>query len=313
MIKILFGEEPYIIDKRIAEIVKKISCPEMNLHYFDSVCEGMKELIETLPVLDDVRVIILSLDELKSDEKLIEIIKNVPETTDFIIEAKKVDRNSKIYKLAKTNNYLQECNKLTDIQLKKFVFDILTHKGAKITNNAYAKMVERMGYFQDANVSLYTVEIFVRQLSFLTSIITDEDISKVIPQTSNEKIFELTKALISGNESACFSLALDFIDRGENVIAMLSSMLRYFRLGFKASLFKDYKKSELGALLGAPVYQYEGALAISEDALNCILDTIQEAINGIKTGKCEADNMFLLALGKINSILFPSNVAHAAR
>lgn len=313
MVKILYGEEPYIIDKRIEEEVKKVSCPEMNLHYFDSVCEGIQELIETLPVMDDVRVVILSLDELKSDEKLIEIMRDVPETTDFIIEAKKVDRNSKIYKLAKTNNYLQECNKLTEMQLKKFVFDILTQKGAKITNNAYEKMVERMGYFQDANVSLYTVEIFVKQLSFLSLIITEEDIAKVIPQTSNEKIFELTKALISRNESECFSLALDFIDRGENVIAMLSAMLRYFRLGFKASLFKDYKKSELGALLGAPVYQYEGALSISEDVLNCILDTIQEAINGIKTGKCEADNMFLLAVGKINSILNHSKVAGAAR
>lgn len=312
MIKILYGEEPYIIDKRIEEAVKQISCPEMNLQFFDTVNDELKATVECVPLLDERRVVVLALDELKSDEKLMEILSMVPDTTDFIIETKKVEANTKIYKLAKKSNYLQECVKLTESQLKKFILGILNEKGVKITNSAYAVMVNRMGYLNDPNVSLYTVDIYVRQLSFLATIITEDEIAKVIPQTSNEKIFELTKVLIAGKESECFTLALDFIERGENVIAMLSAMLRFFRLGFKASLFKDYKKSELGALLGAPVYQYEGALSINEQALNNILDTIQQAINGIKTGKCGADNMFLLAIGKINSILHPSKVAGAA-
>ena len=89
---------------------------------------------------------------------------------------------------------------------------------------------------------------------------------------------------------------------------MLSMLLRTFRLAFKASLYKN--QQELGVLLGVPVYQYKNALDIPVTSLNKIIDIINCAINSIKTGRCDAENIFILTIGNIFSVLYPSKIAN---
>lgn len=307
-IHIVTGNEPYIIDKKVSEIKRNINVPEMDLSVHEQLNENCKESIKSLPMFNENRVVILSLDEIKGSDgdELIKIIKKAPATTNLCIVVKNLDKRTVFYKyIKKQKNMLIECNKLKENQLMQFVFAILKEKSAKITNSAYSVLVKRINYFEDADVSLYTVEVFVRQLMYLSSIITDEEVQKVVRESSSEKIYVLTKSILSGEQEKTFSLALDFIDRGENIIGMLSMMLRVFRLSYKASLYKELAKAELGTLLGVPLFQFQDALSVPDELLNLVLDIIQDGINGIKSGHCEAENMFLFVLGKIISLLHP--------
>jgi DNA polymerase III delta subunit len=311
-VKVLFGDEPFIIDKKVTDIKKSIVYPEMNLSCYNEFTEAVRSAVETLPIMDEKRVIILSLNELKNDDGLLKVIKTMPTSTDFIIVAKEIDKRTSLFKYLKGQNMTFEFCKLSEPLLKKFVLDIMSEKSTKITNTAYSQMINRINYFDDPDVSLYTVSTYVRQLMFLSTVITEDEILKVVPSSSNDKVYELSKAILSGKEARAFSLALDFIDRGENIIGMLSMMLRVFRLGFKASLYSEVNKTELGALLGVPVFQFQDALSIPEESLSSILDIIQDAVNGIKNGRCEATNMFLFAIGKIFSLLYPSRAAYTS-
>lgn len=304
---VITGEEPYIIDKMVAKIKEQIRFPEMNLSSFEQLDEEVRGIIKSIPMVDEKRVVILSFDEIKGSDsdELLKTVKGIPVTTEFVVVARSIDKRSAFYKFVKKEEKLQECNKLTETQLRRFAFDILEEKGSKITNSAYSLLVKHMNYFEDPEVSLYTVEVFIRQLMYLSTIITDYEVQKVVPESSNEKIYMLTKAMLSGNQEKTFSLALDFIEREENVIGVLSMMLRVFRLAYKASLYDDYNKAELGSLLGVPLYQFQDALSVRKESLNLVLDTIQIGINAIKSGKCDADNMFIIVLGKIFSVLNP--------
>lgn len=307
-ISVITGNEPYIIDKMVSKVKEQVKFPEMNLTIGEQLNEDMRDIIMSMPMVDEKRIVILSLDEIKGSDsdELLKIAKLVPDTTDFVIVSGNIDKRSAFYKFAK-KEMLKECNKLTETQLQRFVFDILKERNGKITSSAYSLLIKHINYLEDPAVSLYTVEIYVRQLMYLSTIITDYEVTKVVPESSSEKIYMLTKAILSENQEKAFAMALDFVDRGENIIGILSMMLRVFRLAYKASLYSDYGKAELGSLLGVPLYQFQDALVVPETALSFILDTIQDAINGIKTGRCDAHNMFLIAIGKVCSIVHPSN------
>lgn len=307
-VKIFYGSEPYIIDKKLK---REISCSNLDIYYHDEFSDNLVQDLQTVSFFDEKRVVVLTTDELKSDERLLDTIKSVSNSTDFFIVARNIDKRSSIYKYAKRHGLLFEFQKLNEIQLKKFVFQLLSQNGTKITNRAYNLMLERIDYFNNPDVTLYTVEIYVKQLLFLSKVITEKEVSLVVPETSNEKVYQLTKAILYNHKDKAFALAVDFTLRGENIIGMLSMMLRVFRLAFKSTLYNDVSNKMLGALLGVPVFQFQDALSIPENILGYVLDIIQESINGIKSGRCDAETMFLLAIGKIIETLYPSNKVKA--
>lgn len=310
-VKIIYGNEPYYIDKVILQLKEKIQYPEMNLSTFEDFSDAVISACDTFPVVDNKRLVILTLEQNKGEEGLLSLIKSVPDFTDLVIVTKYVDKRTNLYKYAKNENLLKECGKLTEGQLRVFIHTVLSEQSAKITDSAYSMLSKRMNYFDDPDINLYTVEIYVKQLCFLSKIITEEEITKVVPPTSNEKAYALTNSILAGQYDKSFSLALEFIERGENPIGLLSMMQRIFRLGFKASMYEEVDKSNLGKLLGVPVFQFQDALHIPFDQLNLILNIIQDSINGIKTGRCEAENLFLLTIGKILSMLYPAKLKSA--
>lgn len=301
-IKIVYGDEPYIIDKVVQGFKENIKFPELNLNIYEEICDTVKISVETMPLMDEKRLVILNLNEIKGEDVL-KLVKDVPDSTDLVIISKVLDQRTALYKKAKKEQLLKECCKLTEPQLKTFVFKLLEKNATKITNSAYGMLSKRMNYFDDPDVSLYTVEIFVKQLCLLNKVITEEEIQNVLKPTSNEKTYRLTNFILIGHSEKSFALAQEFIDRGENPIGLLSMMQKIFRLGYKASLYKEVNKAEIGKMLGEPVFKFQDALNIPEDKLNKVLDIIQDAISGIKTGKCESKNMFLISIGKMISVL----------
>lgn len=305
--RVLFGDEPYIIDKKVEELIKGITYPETNLSYFDEFNDALKNILNTYPLMDEKRLVVLTLDDFKCDDTMIKVMKNTPDFTELVIVSKSVDKRSTHYKILSKENMIFECCKLTENQLKKFVLNTLDQGCSKISNSAYGLLIQRLNYFQNPDVSLYTVEIFLKQLMFLNKVITDEEIYRVMPETSQDKLYALSKAILTGKADKAFSLALDFIDRGENTIGMLTLLHRVFKLAYKASLYDDVNKAELGSLLGVPVFQFQDALSVPEDVLSHVLDVLQDAINGIKSGRCDAENMFLLAVGSVYTAIYPSD------
>lgn len=297
---VLCGNEPYIIDKKIENIKKEVLFPEVNLLSSEELNPNVIEAIKAFPLAEEKRVVILHLQ--CKGEELISLIKESPATTLLVIVTKEIDKRSAFYKFAEKNGFIKECNKLTPTQLMKFTFEILNKNGCKITNAAYDLFLKRTNYFDDPEVNLYFIEHYLNQLIFTSKIITEKEILLVVPESSNEKVYMLTKSILSGCYEKAFTLVLNYINQEENIIGILSLLLRVFRLAFKAAIYDD-KKAELGSLLGVPLYQFQDALSIPAENINSIIDIIQGAINGIKAGQCDANEMLIVSIGKVISVI----------
>lgn len=306
-VSVIYGDEPYVIDSKLKEIKKQIQCPELNLSYYDELTEDVVSSIEMTPFLDEKRVVILTLDEIKGSDELLQLVKSVPSTTEFVIIGNSIDKRSKLYKYFKSQNMLFECNKVQMNVFKKFVFRFLEQKNVKMTEPAYVLLCSALNYVECLDVNLYTVEIYLEQLVYGCSnnMITEIDIKNIISSNVSNSIFYLLDALVTNDVSKVFSLSLEYIERGENLIGILSLLVRSFRIAYKISLFKDLSDPEIEKNIGISMRHFANIRRFSSKVFTAVLDDLSSAINGIKSGKAESDALFLITMGKVNDLLFP--------
>ena len=212
MVKVLVGKEPYCIDKVIEEKVQKISFPEMNISYFDGFSSEVQTICQTFPVMDSKRLVVVSVRELR--EEILKYLK-VPEFTELVILPESTDRRTTVYKGLKKSGVIEEHDKLSEKQLQAFIMRFLKQNSGMMTEKAFYYLVERTRYIDDDDVNLYTVEVYLKQLMLLGSVITEESISKIIPPACKEEVYALSKALTDGDPSYALWLCREFLERGE--------------------------------------------------------------------------------------------------
>lgn len=300
MVKILYGNEPYRIDKEIDKVIKDIAVREMNVSYFTELTAEINELVHTVPFVDRKRIVILMLDSLTDDCK---DYMSVPDFVELLIIPERVDKRTKFVKSLPKDIWV-DCNKLNEHQLKTFVLRVLNGKGGQITDQAYHTLIERLDYFNSEASSLYTVETALKQLLFLGSVITPENVKRIVPPSNNESVFELSKALLDGDVHKTFALSNAFLERGEQPIALLSLLLRPFQLGYKASLYSSKELSKACSDIGVSEYQLKNFIGYDDDTLNHALDIIQNGITDMKTGR--ASGSFLQTISRLFLLLHPS-------
>ena len=298
MLRVLYGKEPYRIDKVIEESKKMISMQEINISYYENLSSEVQSLCFTYPLLDSSRLVIVSVDALTEE---IMSYKTIPEFTNLIILPKTVDKRKELYKKLEKEGFLEVYDKLTEKQLKIFILRFLKTNGGKITESAFCFLVERSGYLEEEQVDLYTIEIYLQQLLLLSDTITKEGIEQVIPLTCREEVYELSKMLMIGNMEQVISLSMEFLERGESPIALLSLLLRSFRLGYKVSLFDFSEQQEVCSKIGISMYQIKGMKQYPKEIWNGAMDIIQEGMLGIKEGGGNA--RFLLTISKLVFLL----------
>ena len=300
MFKILYGNEPYRIDKAVAKCKKEIKEPGINVGFFDSLGKDVLALCRTYPFLEENRLVVVSVDSL-TDEVL--NFMDIPEFTNLFVLPSACDKRTGLFKKLSNAGLTEELNKLTENQLRTFIVKYLKNNGGLITERAYEHLVERSGYFENDNVNLYTIEIYLKQLMLLGTVITDENVNRIIHPSCNENVYALTKALLSNDGEYTIDLCKRLLERGEQPIALLSLLLRTFRLGYKASLFTTESLNEVSALIGVSAYQLKGTLCYPKEILNNALDIIQEGIANVKSGG--GKNSFLFTIAKLILILHP--------
>lgn len=300
MLKVMFGSEPYCIDKAIEGMKKEISFTEMNVSCFEGLPSEAEALCRTVPFMDSRRLIVASVEALTDD--VLRYL-DIPEFTELVILPGCIDKRREVYKALDKAGCIEAYGKLTENQMRAFVLRHLKTCGGKMTERAFRYFAERTGYLEEEAVNLYAVEVYLRQLLLLGPAITEESIRRIVPPACNEQVFALSKALADGNMERAIWLGREFLERGESSVAILSLLLRPFRLGYKASLYPPGERTGACALIGVPAYQIKGVMRYPEEVLNRAMDVIQEGIAAIKKGG--GDSMFLLTLVKLVFTLCP--------
>lgn len=308
MLSVLYGNEPYLIE----DIVKKAQMEVSDISFakFNDFSHDVIEYAAQYPFCGTKQVAIVYMSTLDKNDILTDYIDNPSVTTDIYISVGEVDKRTSLYKKLLKENMLHECNKLNQELFQKFVLREIKRNNSKIDKETFFYFQKQSGYFESADVTLHTINIYLKQLAYndQDGIITKDDIDIFITETLDQTSLSLAKFLLKQEETEMFNLAKMLIDKKENPITMLSLITRSFRLAYKATLYEELGAKEIATLIGVPTYQFKDGLMYKAEILEKALDCLQDGVNQIKEGEANSGIIFYITLGSILTLLKEGNL-----
>lgn len=296
MLKVLYGNEPYLIRCEIEKA--KASVDDMNFSEFDELSDNVYELAFQYPFMTNKQVLVVSLEKLP-DNDFVDRLKNIPSFTELYLLPSKVDKRTGVYKKLNKMGVLQEINKLDNGHFLKLCSQFIQREGSSISDEVLRYFSKYIGYADDEEVTLFSVEIAIKQLCHSSKEINIDDIHSLVKRTTNQKTWELSSVLLSLDGKKLYKLSNQFLSERESPIGMLSLLLRTFRLAYKASLLKGEKPKQIEEHIGVPIYQFKDALRFRPETLSKVMDILQQGVNRIKGGCAEPEVVFRATLGQV--------------
>ena len=275
MVKVIYGEEPYLIDHtknqflKGADVVNMYSEWDENIDFSSSMLWNKVVFVFkcSFPTKSEV------LKKLISSEQDDVVILFLPGVT--------VDKRTSMVKEMDKNNCLINCKKFAVDRVRKFLRGIL----GTVDDETLSYLINRVGYYEDESINLYSLEIVAKKLVFFEEKITRSLIEREVSENITSKAYELFGFLIRKNMEKYFSV-YEELSKDENTIAILSNLLRAVRIGYKAKLLSSPNASkEIGVL---PI-ALQDSQKLPKDILLDLCDTFQEGVNLIKSGVSEKD------------------------
>lgn len=311
MIKILYGQEKYLIEKEIKAIKKENHIDSLNITTYDLELVSLKQIIEdanSISLFTSTKMIIVENSYIftgtipkkvvEQDISLLESYIENPNDTIliFIVNKEKLDERKKIVKLAKKKNLLFEYNKVSN--LTKFIADEL--KDYQISSSDISLFIDRVGE------DLGTIEQEIQKIKLYKEDekqITHQDILNLTSKTINTNIFLLIENIVLNKKEEAISSYREMVKLGQEPIMILIMLANQFRLIYQSKKLyqKGYSKRDIASLLKAHPYAVEKALEKGRDFTDSLLlKFIYDLANldiQIKSGQIDKDiaiEMFIL-------------------
>ncbi len=309
---LLYGQEQFLIDKEVKNIISKSNIEEINISKYDLEFNTIKEILEdanTISLFDNNKLIIVenafifsrtSSKKIDDIDLLEEYLKNSNQNTIiiFIDNQEKIDNVKKIVKLIHSNGIIKEFNKEKYItKTVKTMFD-----DYKINNSDIEYFIKRVGnnleiiYQEIEKLKIYKID---------DKKITREDIDNICIEFIDVDIFKFVDDIINKNKKNAIKTYKELLKINEEPIKIIALIASKFRLMYQASTLtrKGYTEENISEILG--VHKYPVHLAITTGykynpkVLLNYLDLLADLDIGIKTGTKDKElalELFILSL-----------------
>ena len=247
---IFYGKEYYLIENAIKEIKSTLNdgMIDFNLDVIDGKETTLDQLIssiETLPFMDDKKVVILKDFELlkgkkknftDEDEKYFtDYVDNIPSTTTLVLVVYgDIDKRKSLIKKVSKNGVVFNCDKLSDMDLFKWVKKKFETNKVIIDNAQVMYFIDQEGY-RDKN-SEKTLSDLENEINKISSFVGKENkvTNDIIDQLSQKKvendIFKLIDYVGQKNSSDAMKILSDMLYEGESVFGIFSMIARQFKV-----------------------------------------------------------------------------------
>lgn len=290
MLYLLTGNEPYLIKKWLNDRKRKLSFADMNFLQTEKLDISHLEYCEVCPMMDAQKILVWECEKFSSTDLVEQIIKLADDndTLSFIVFERKTDKRSKFYKNMKQRNLVVSCEKLGKAKLAAFVKNEIEKNASTITPEVLDFLLQRLDY-DNEEVTLFTVQNWVRQLCFAEENITISGIETFLPEKIDAKIFSIFSFLMEGDKKSAFIHTFEALKEKESdAIGLLSLLLRNFRIAFKRQVLLNEGKTleEVSTLLGLTSKQmfFCKNIKMSPQELYVRMDSVQSAVNKLKSG-----------------------------
>lgn len=273
MVKVISGNEPYMVDYNTKTTIGAFELPELNFHSFDGYDESVTSFLSSPAFGDERRVALVKVANLKEVD--------TPSFNSFIasgsnnllvIQAKDYDARTSFYRKLRGDGMVELCNKDDyEDMLPRFIHSKASQFGAVFEDGVVEDMLQRCSYVDNEEVTISVIAGYVEGMAVLSKHITMETMRSMVPSYEKENRFALAKMIMDRNVPELRKQAL--LLQGEE-IACLSALLREYRIAYKAKYF-PYK--EIG--VSSSILSREDKSYIMRS-----IDILTDTIRGIKKG-----------------------------
>ena len=296
-IYLLYGEEAYL-KKLYKNRFVKAMVPEgdtMNYRYFEGKNTNPKEIIdlaETLPFFAERRLIVLeNTGFLKNaTPELAEYLKNMPETTYMIFVESELDKRGKLYKAIKEKGHIVELKRQDEKTLMRWAAGILAREGRKITTRDMELFLTKTGTDM-GNIRMELEKLITYTMG--QDIVTREDIEEICTTRTENKIFDMVRAVTERNQRRALDLYNDLLTLREppmRILFLLSKQFRQMCLAKKMA-GEGSSQNEIATRLGVPSFVARNILACaraySVEELEQAEEDFVDAEEAVKTGRLQ--------------------------
>lgn len=308
-IYLVYGRETFLIDEilNISKMLVNETTKDFNYQIIDEnnmSLDYIKSSIETLPLMDDKRVIVIKdMDAFKGNSKfiskdeeeiLLNYLKNIPKETIIIfLSYFRVDKRKKFFKDLKKISKELDCEKLKDDELFSWVKKKFKENKINIDNSNLIYFIKNQDYIEkDSQKTLYDLENEIKKIKDFVqdSEVTKEIIDKLIPKKSDTDIFKFVDAIGNKNPNLALKSLNDMIEDGKSPLMILAMVSRQFRLILQVKELSSYGYSNkvIGQKLSLHIFVVSKVLKQSSNfTADIILKIINECLEidySIKTG-----------------------------
>lgn len=291
---LLYGDEAYLRQQYKERLIHALN-PEddtMNFSKYEGRGIEVREMIdlcETMPFFAEYRVILVENSGFfknKCDE-LAEYMKTLPEYVRFVFVEEEVDKRSKMYKAVKSCGSVVEFAKQDEKTLMRWAAGILAKEGRKITTRDMELFLTKTGTDM-GNIRMELEKLITYTMG--QDIVTAQDIETVCTTRTENKIFEMVRAVTEKNQRRALDLYNDLLTLKEppmRILFLLSKQFRQLCLAKKMA-GEGASQNEIASRLGVPAFVVRNimscARSYSIDELEQAERDFVDAEEAVKTG-----------------------------
>lgn len=230
-IYLLYGEEHYLV-RTYKNMLKEAICQEesMNYSYYegkDVSVNELKDVAAAPPFFAERRLIIVENSGFfkTSSDPVVDILKDLPDTTHIVFVEAEVDKRNKVFKTVNERGYVCEMKQQTEEDLRRWAGKIFLEAGKQITNNDMNKFLGGTGLEMD---NIYNEAMKLIAYCLERNVITATDIDEVCSTRTVDRVFEMIQAMALRKTDEVMRLYGDLLALKEPPLKILALMGRQF-------------------------------------------------------------------------------------
>lgn len=247
-ITLITGDEVYLIDNLIKYIGETFLMPsylDFNYSVYDQVTD-MDTIVgtaNTLPFFDDKRIVlfqnsgVLKSVKEEQEEKLLSLLKSIPEHLYIIFAESDIDKRKKTYKFLSKNSQIVNVDKLSRQELVKWIAKRFKTYDKDISLHIVNYLIEMINYLEESSgKNLYDVDNTIKMLCGLDSEITEQVINQYIEVPIEQNIFKMMDAISTKEITTAIQILNQLVNNGEAEIKIFFLINQQFRNILKTKL-----------------------------------------------------------------------------
>lgn len=294
---LLCGEEAYLKVQYKNKLLKALNPDDdtMNFNHYEGRNIDVKELIdlcETMPFFADRRVVLLEdtgFFKNKCDE-LADYMKELPDYLCLVFVEDEVDKRSKMYKAVKSCGRIGEFARQDEKTLMQWAAGILKREGKNITQRDMELLLTITG------IDMGNLRMELEKLITYTgdrNVVTRADIQEVCTTQTQNKIFDMVRAVTEKNQKRALDLYYDLLTLKEPPMRILFLLAKQFR---QLLLVKEYTEEgvaqpEMASRLGVPSFVVRNIASCARSyrisELRQAVTDFVDAEEAVKTGRLQ--------------------------